>query len=153
MITFKSTIILAVISVFIYSCGNSASNVSTTQATTIAEEEHHHNDGPIVLNDGEKWIVDEEMMVHIKNMNNDVNAFEANSPTDYAVLAKKIENNIELLTSNCTMTGQAHDELHKWLLPFIDLSEAFSASKSTQEFADNLQKIKTSFVTLNTYFK
>ncbi len=153
MMKFKSTILLALISVFIYSCGNSANNDSTAQVTTIAEEEHHHNDGPIVLNEGEKWIVDEEMMVHVKNMDNDVNAFEAKSLNDFSVLAKKIENNIELLTSNCTMTGQAHDELHKWLLPFIDLSEAFSASKSAQEFTDNFLKIKTSFITFNTYFK
>lgn len=86
-------------------------------------------------------------------MENDVNTLKAKSAADYSLLAKNLESNIELLTSNCTMKGQAHDELHKWLLPFIDLSDAFSASKTEQEYAGNFQRIKTSFTTFNTYFQ
>ena len=47
------------------------------------------------------------------------------------------------------MKGQAHDELHKWLLPYIDLVEAFSTDKS----ADNFTAIQNSFSTFNTYFQ
>jgi hypothetical protein len=86
-------------------------------------------------------------------MERDINSFDPKSENDYKVLAKNIDKNIDLLVSSCTMKGQSHDELHKWLVPFIDLSKEFSESKTEQEFAANLEKIKVSFVTFNTYFK
>ena len=51
------------------------------------------------------------------------------------------------------MEGQAHDELHKWLLPFIDLVKEFSESKSEQEFTTHCEKIKTTFIEFNKYFQ
>lgn len=144
----------AIISSFIFVSCNNAPKENKTDSTEITTAEHEHDsDEAIVLNNGAKWKVDENMMVHIQNMENDINGFEAKSTDDYAALAKKIESNINLLTSDCTMEGQAHDELHKWLLPFIDLSDAFSDSKTEEEYASNFQKIKTSFTTFKTYFE
>ncbi len=144
----KWTFTILFMSILLVSCNNNSDkpNESSTQ------EEHHHDEGPIVLNDVEKWKVDDNMMVHIQNMEKDINSFDTTS-NNYAGLAKSIDSNLDLLTSNCTMKGQAHDELHKWLLPFLDLSEKFSDSDSEQEYANNFEKIKTSFSTFNTYFK
>lgn len=47
------------------------------------------------------------------------------------------------------MKGQAHDELHKWLLPYIELVDDFSKDKSNE----NLAKIQESFTTFNQYFQ
>lgn len=118
-------------------------------------KEHQHGDHnePIELNKGEKWKVNEDMMVHIQNMQRDINSFEATSTDDYVALADKIETNIGLVASNCTMKGKAHDELHKWLLPYIDLFEVFTDSKTEQEYASNFEEIKKSFITFNTYFE
>ena len=93
------------------------------------------------------------MMIHIQNMEIEINSFDSQNENDYNNLAKSIDNHLDLLTGNCTMKGQAHDELHKWLLPFLDLSEEFSASQTIEEFTTNFEKIKTSFITFNTYFK
>ena len=57
--------------------------------------------------------------------------------------------NLDLLTSNCTMKGQAHDELHKWLLPYLDLVTDFSKDKSAEQFAE----IQNAFTTFNQYFE
>jgi len=149
------TISLIAISLFLFSCGNATNEKLPEQTKPVTHEEHQHNDEltDIVLNHGEKWKVGAHMMTHIRNMENDVNTLEAKSANDYAALAKKLKSSIELLTSNCTMKGQAHDELHKWLLPFIDLSEEFSASKTEQAFAANFQIFNASFTTFNTYFE
>lgn len=145
----KTTITTIIaLSIFLFSCNDTnATKHSTTQA------HHHQHDETIALNKGKKWKVDKNMMTHIRNMENEVSIFTTESSKDYATLAKKINTNIGLLTSNCTMKGQAHDELHKWLLPFIELSEKFSASKTEKESTAIFQEIKTSFITFNTYFE
>lgn len=153
----KLTIITTAIaaSMLLFSCNNATNENSrkATETTTQKTHDHDHESEAIVLNNGQKWKVDENMMIHIQNMKNDISKLNTEDEKSYAELAKKLGKNIELLTSDCTMEGQAHDELHKWLLPFIDLSEAFSASKAKEEYAIELAKIKTSFETFNTYFE
>lgn len=146
----KPAIATFLMSLFIFSCNNTV--IDNTENSNN-KEEHHHDDEPIVLDNGEKWKVDDNMMVHVQNMEIEINSFDSQNENDFAVLAKSINNHLDLLTGNCTMKGQAHDELHKWLLPFLDLSEEFSASQTIEEFTTNFKKIKTSFVTFNTYFK
>jgi hypothetical protein len=87
------------------------------------------------------------MMAHITAMEKDIASLD--KPEDFDKLSENLNKNLGLLTSNCTMKGQAHDELHKWLLPYIDLVEAFSTNKS----ADNFTAIQNSFSTFNTYFQ
>ena len=151
----RLTITLFLTSLLIFSCNEESTVIDNTEKNKEAEshEGHHHDEEEIVLNNGEKWTVNEDMMIHVQNMQREINSFDPKSENDYEVLAKNIDKNIDLLTSSCTMKGQAHDELHKWLVPYIKLSEKFSESDSEQEFTENLEKIKTSFITFNTYFK
>ena len=125
-------------------------NESTT------EPAHHHHESDTVnieLDHGEKWNVDHNMMVFIRNMENDVIAFEKSDTLGYASLAIKLQTNIDSLTSNCTMKGKAHDELHKWLLPYIELVTALSEAKDKSEAEKQFQNIRTSFTTFNQYFQ
>jgi hypothetical protein len=85
-------------------------------------------------------------------MEKDVVALGKNTEKDYAVLSKKLLANIELLTSNCTMTGKAHDELHKWLLPYIDLVGELEAAKNEAKAAEFFKEVEKSFQTFNEYF-
>ncbi|MCB0401771.1 MAG: hypothetical protein KDD41_06790 [Flavobacteriales bacterium] len=115
-----------------------------------SETEHHHEHEAIALNNGEKWKVDDNMMLFIRNMEKATMGFEG---TDYAALAVEIDENIRSLTSNCTMEGQAHDELHKWLVPFIGLSEAFDVAEEEAEQERIYMEIKAAFEEFNTYFE
>jgi hypothetical protein len=92
------------------------------------------------------------MMGHVRNMESDLNVFENQDGKDYQSLAVKLENNIELLTSSCTMTGKAHDELHKWLIPYIDRVDQLTNAKNDEEAGVTYRKIQVSFKTFNTYF-
>lgn len=152
-------LLLTVFTVYSVSCtdppgGDPADkNLNKSNTDTIAQN-HSHEDGErIVLNDGKKWAVDPPMMVHLRNMENEVNAFSEKNSTDYSALALSLEKHINLLTSNCTMKGQAHDELHKWLLPFIDLTEAFGEAATQEEAAALFAEIETAFTTFNVYFE
>ena len=151
----KITILISVISLFLFSCGNTSNEKSKEQTETVTHEEHQHNAEiqTIELNNGEKWKVDANMITHIGNMENDVFSFTKVKQKDYKNLAKKLQSNIDLLTSNCTMKGKAHDELHKWLLPYIDLVKELSEAKDETEASKQFQNIQTSFTAFNQYFQ
>lgn len=136
----------------IIACNNQTEKKEVKEVP-IAAIIKHIDSNEIVLNNGEKWKVNDKMLVHIRNMENDINSFENTSNTDYKELAKKLQSNLDLLTTNCTMKGQAHDELHKWLLPYIDLVNLFSETKNKQELQAQLKKIQASFLTFNQYFQ
>ncbi len=127
--------------------------VQEQEVIVTEEEEHQQGNEEIVLNNGAKWKVVEEMLVYIRNMETAVADFEKNTEKDYPALAQTIDENIRTLTSNCTMGGQAHDELHKWLVPFIGLSEEFDVATELAEQERIYQEFKTSFEVFNTYFE
>ncbi|MFT5859705.1 MAG: hypothetical protein ACI865_001809 [Flavobacteriaceae bacterium] len=132
------------------SCGDNAEKDNLNSEPI--HEEHNHDDESIELDNGKKWIVVDEMMGHVRNMESDLNVFENQDGKDYQSLAVKLENNIELLTSSCTMTGKAHDELHKWLIPYIDRVDQLTNAKNDEEAGVTYRKIQVSFKTFNTYF-
>jgi hypothetical protein len=51
------------------------------------------------------------------------------------------------------MEGKAHDELHKWLLPYIDLVDKLNKSKNSDEALRTFEEIKASYKTFNIYFE
>ena len=151
----KITISFTLISLFLFSCSNTSNEKSKQQTETVTHEEHQHSDDvqTIELNNGEKWKVEGNMITHIRNMEIDINSFANVEQKDFKSLAKKLQSNIDLLTSNCTMEGKAHDELHKWLLPYIDVVKELSEAKDETEASKQFKNIQTSFTTFNQYFQ
>lgn len=144
--------LFSILTVITLSCNSGAKETEKNNETiteTSKEAEHHHDENEaIVLNNGEKWKVDDNMMAHIRNMEKDITAFASNSEKNYAQLATNLKTNLDLLTSNCTMKGQAHDELHKWLVPYIELVDTLEKNQSETEF----KAIQDSFKIFNQYF-
>ena len=151
----KITILIPVIGLFLFSCGNTSNEKSKEQTETVTHEKHQHDKESeiIELNNGEKWKVDANMITHIRNMENDVISFAKVEQKDYKSLSEKLQSNIDLLTSNCTMKGKAHDELHKWLLPYIDLVKELSEANNETEAEKQFENIQNSFTTFNQYFQ
>lgn len=111
------------------------------------------NNYGIVLDKGKKWKVPETMMIHIRNIKNDLQVFQSDKNKDYKALSGKLNANISLLTSNCTMEGRGHDELHKWLIPFIDKSKEFAAENDKGKQEELYQYLKKSIAVINKFFK
>lgn len=144
--------------ILFFGCNNATTNEEeVTQDTVVTEEVHQHDEvEAIILDNGKKWVVVPEMMAFIKNIENGVNEFsKKDKPTleEYQTLSKGIAKNLEDLTANCTMTGQAHDELHKWLVPFLDLSAEFSETTTVKEAEITYKKIQESFKEFDLYFE
>lgn len=148
------TIVTILSNFFFVSCNNT-NKESINEPTEIITEESHHRDEQeaIELNNGEKWKVVPEMLTYIRNIEQAVSSFEGGQIEDYTVLAKTIDSNLIDLTSSCTMDGQAHDELHKWLVPFIELSEQFDIATTLTEQEKIYADFKAAFVEFNNYFE
>ncbi len=151
----RITISLIAVSLFLFTIGSASNEKSKPQTETASHQENHRHQPTetIKLNNGKKWKVDENMMMHIRNMEKDVAVFKKFEFSDYKSLAEKLKQNIGLLTSDCTMKGKAHDELHKWLLPYIDLVNKLAKSKNETEGEALFQTLQHSFITFNQYFQ
>jgi len=161
MKNYFATLIVVLISIT-YGCNDPVkkekSEISNDKSLTSSKEsEHQHSESDsIELNNGAKWKVIPEMMAHIRNMESDVNRFSETNHTefkDFTQLGASLQKNIDLLTSNCTMEGKAHDELHKWLLPYIDMVEKLNKSKNKDEALHTFEEIKASYKSFNIYFE
>jgi hypothetical protein len=98
-------------------------------------------------------MVNVEMTAPIKEMEMLINDFSKTEQEDYIQLAKDLQDQINVLVSSCTMTGKSHDELHKWLLPYMELVKELSEVKGEKEAAEVFEKIKASMSTYNEFFQ
>lgn len=155
-------ILIVVLIGITYGCNSSVkeenNEISNTKPLPPSKEsEHRHSESDsIELNNGAKWKVVSEMMAHIRNMESDINRFSETKHTelkDFTQLGTNLQKNIDLLTSNCTMEGKAHDELHKWLLPYIDMVDKLNKSKNNDEALHTFEEIKASYKLFNIYFE
>ena len=127
-------------------------NCTSTENKNVQPELRVENKHDIRLNGKKKWLVDPEMMVSIRKMEAEINSFDGTSMIEYNNHAKTISELIGALTSNCTMEGEAHDELHKWLLPFIDLNDELLESTTVKNSASIVENQRNEIQVFNTFF-
>src|SRR5690554_5348113 len=122
----KRTILLALsASIFLFwSCKNSEKKTeSESNIPEMQAESHHHAESSevIELNNGEKWIVNDEMKPFVLKGSTMVDEFIQENKTDYKELDEQLKEQNNQLIKSCTMDGKSHDELHKWLHPHLEL--------------------------------
>lgn len=149
----KKTLILAISALFLMGC-NSSSEQSQTDEETITQDEHSYeiDSEGLVSNNGEKWIVNDEMKPFVKHGEELANSFTPTNEANYEDLAKSIKEQNDLLIKNCTMEGKSHDELHKWLHPHMELVDQLEKEEDAEKAATVLNEIKKSYKQYHEYF-
>ena len=145
----KTIFLFISLSLVIVSC---SSNEQITENHQLKQEVE--NEDALLLNDGQKWKVVDHMMGELRQIEEIViasNAIERAIVIDD--IADSLIVHLDLLTSNCTMQGQAHDELHKWLVPFINLVNEFAKNEDEEIAEEQLKEMKQSFEVFNTFFE
>ena len=143
------------------SCGDGSNDHSTTDAEMHSDEnvaDHgddldQNSDLSIQLNNGDKWLVNDEMKPSVEKGEEALNAYLASKNGDYKSLAQELKSADENLISSCTMDGKSHDELHKWLHPHLTLVSDLENAESPQEADEVIEKLKTSYENYHTYFQ
>lgn len=98
---------------------------------------HQHDDGAsheLSLNDGAKWQMDDHTRAMFLSMAEKANDAQG----DIKALGTALQADLDKLIKGCTMTGAAHDELHKFLVLYIPAIKNL-ASKGGPE---HLEKVK-----------
>jgi hypothetical protein len=147
------TLIMLCSFAFWTSCKTKIQEPSATQQPEVQQGTSTAEDWGLELNQGEKWPVDPPMLSNIKNMENAVGLYKSNSERDFKALAARMQQDLEELISKCTMEGKAHEELHKWLLPLMNMVAELSEAQDPEEVGRIVEEIKSALEIFHQYFK
>jgi hypothetical protein len=126
-------------------------NKLTQDERQVANSDQIVNDiDVILLNDGKKWKVNEEMLPHIDKSELVFRNFEGE---DYQALAEEMMNHTNNLIQSCTMEGKSYDELHKWLHPHIEMIKSLKESKDVAVGNKIYTELNKSFGKFHKYFE
>lgn len=124
----RTSIYSLAILLLVIACQNAASPEKETNASQAATD---HQDGPaaVQLNNGEKWQANPETTQGIQAMLQLTANFSTDgADADYAMLKKGLVTEFETIFKKCTMTGEAHNQLHNYLIPLKGLLEKLDSS-------------------------
>ncbi len=84
---------------------------------------------PVTLNNGQRWQANPETTSGIANM---VGILKAYDPAggEPATLKAALEEEFGLIFERCTMEGEAHEQLHNYLLPIHHQLRDFAATEA-----------------------
>jgi hypothetical protein len=123
------------------------------QNTGQQGESHQETTSTINLNQGEKWQVNPEMKPHIERGQQLLADYVAGDGGNYQELAENLKVQNKALIKSCTMKGESHDELHKWLHPHLELTNALAEAESAEEAEGIVSELQQSFKTYKKFFQ
>lgn len=121
ILTVTAAGIFAVLSfiIFLSSCDNQNPEKEAEEITASS----------VALNNGTKWKANPETTAGINNMIKILSDFqESENAADYQALQKNLNQEFNLILKNCTMEGEAHEQLHNYLMPLKELIGKLSSS-------------------------
>lgn len=156
----KYTILLPVFIFLFVACKNNTDTASGNSITTEEQNStaHNHKDhtdhlAAMTLNNGQKWDANVETTEAIARMRTLVETSpEQGSADDYHSLQIKLENEFKTIFEKCTMTGEAHNQLHNYLVPIKEMMEKFD-SNSEEELREVKENLKHHLKEYTSYFQ
>ena len=106
---------------------------------SLGLQAHEGTDGEqLKLDQGKKWIANEATHVGMTAIDKLLK-----SASDNETLVADLQKEIQSITSQCTMTGPAHDQLHIVLIPIIEQTAALGSAKNAdrQQHLDELKHL------------
>jgi len=106
------------------------------------------------LKNGAKWKANEATTQGITNMQEIIN--NNISDSKFSSLTKKgelLEEEMKVIFEKCDMTGEAHDQLHNFLLPLVKKFRALKDASNLDEFYLMEQEVKNYLETYTDYFE
>ena len=150
----KQALLLFIVGSIILGCNNVPEKTTANRDTTNHEKhEHGEHRETIELNNGAKWVVNDEMKPFVAKGELLVNTYVNGKLTDHQTLAKEIKAENEQLIKSCTMKGKDHDELHKWLAPHLALVKELEDETDAAKAAETVTALQKSYETYHQYFK
>ena len=150
---------------FMISCGNNSEasheHSSSEASHEHAEAEDTHDRGQaesqsdigVSLDNGKIWTANPETTSGINNMIKIMKGFsDRESVVAYAELNKNLQNEFGLIFERCTMTGEAHNQLHNYLVPMKDMFAGLISS-DINTCKTNYEKLANHLHEYSNYFE
>lgn len=138
----------------LFSCGEKTSEIVIHQDNIEPQEIIEIEDEDVLtLDNGNKWLVNEDMKPHIEKGRVILEEYVKSQSNDYKNLAIHLKEQNNLLIKSCTMTGKAHDELHKWVHPHLELVKELEAVQTNEESSDVIKRLQASYQTYSQFFQ
>lgn len=157
----KKTILLGMSVMLFWSCNNTGKTTPSeeTEVQTEAQTENHaahqhtESSDAVELNNGEKWLVNEEMKPFVLKGEELVRTYIQDNQTDFKALAEQLKDQNTQLIQSCTMTGKSHDELHKWLHPHLEIVKTLENETDAIKANEVVAQLQHSYKEYHKYFQ
>lgn len=121
----KTTVYLLCVSValLVMSCNQTEHKTETHQKaeesqTTKTSERHTARENELTLNNGKLWQANPETTEGVNKMIDIIHEFSNTKNVEaYSVLSEELKTEFGLIFKRCTMKGEAHNQLHNFLIP------------------------------------
>jgi hypothetical protein len=110
---FKFLVILFFIG--LYSCQQKENNNEAVVETAM-EQEDDFQFPTVSLNEGQLWEANAETTQGIKNMQQLITDYSTESGNSEELISN-LKAEFSMIFKKCTMTGEAHEQLHNYLIP------------------------------------
>ena len=105
------------------------------------------------LNNGEKWVANPETTQGINRMLEIVAAQnDAQNFSLYEEMGKSLNLEMKTIFNQCTMKGEAHDQLHLYLIPLVKQFRALENAENKEDAASKIGVITAHLNNYKTYF-
>lgn len=125
----------------------------STAPATASTNTAHKDMMPIQLNDGKPWKADEEMIQRVAEMRKELEENISAEQIDQAALAQSLDHHTGKFVESCTMKGQGHEELHKWLEPYMGLIKELHNAESNDEAKEIMDEMQAMLKAFGEYFE
>ena len=125
---FSKAVILMLLTSLMIACNQHTEHKQehTKVADTDSHKESNHE---LSLNNGNRWKANAETTTVVNNMITLMNNFsDTENTTAYLSLKDSLEVEFNLIFKNCTMKGEAHNQLHNFLLPTKEMFQGLKSS-------------------------
>lgn len=139
---FQAPLLLCLLVVAI-GCENAEVKTETDDAKTEVKAEAGALKNELVLDNGKRWLANPETTEGIRNMTKLMQTHNSSETVDsYKTLATALDLEFNTIFKKCTMKGEAHNQLHNYHMPMIDMVKKLSGDdvELSQTVFDSMKK-------------
>ncbi len=121
---------------------------------TVSHEEVHTTE--LSLNNGAKWNADtatNQRVTDLRTIADNFKILPAPAQNEYTILGNDLNNVLQKMIQECTMTGADHEALHQWLEPVLKETNELKNTTDTTIARKNFDTIDKQIDAYHTYFK
>ena len=134
--------------------GEAAQDHAEQQHSNSSDHDHPtKEDGSLTLNNGEKWTANPETTEGVQNMIAHMKENKGLNEVEQCTnLQSALQEDFNYIISKCTMKGEAHDQLHNFLMVIQNNLEGLG-SGDLEQCKKSYKEISAQLVVYDEYFK